>query len=164
MNRCHRKALARACATGAVSALGLLLGAAPALSQTTSTSTTSADGAITVTDTRTEVPTDLRPTRQLSLQSLRGKASFGQPPEVVIDEQALRLAPGARIRDEQNLLVLSSQLVGRTLAVNYTTDTYGLVKDVWLLRADELDTVWPRTREEATTWRFDALQHIWIKP
>ena len=158
MQRCSRKVMAQVCA------IGLLLGAAPAFSQTTSATASSEDGQLTVTDTRTEVPTDLRPTRQLSLQSLRGRAAFGQPPELRIDGEAMRLAPGARIRDEQNLLVLSGQLVGRSLAVNYTTDAYGLVKDVWLLRADELARLWPRTREEATTWRFDPLQQTWIKP
>ncbi len=61
-------------------------------------------------------------------------------------------------------MVLSGQLAGRRLAVNYTLDTYGLVKDVWLLRADELQRPWPRTREESSTWRFDALQQTWIKP
>ncbi|MFN3913779.1 MAG: hypothetical protein ACK4K3_02460 [Aquabacterium sp.] len=137
---------------------------APTAPSSTTSSTTSTEGPLSVTDTRTEVPTDFRPTRQISLQSLRGRASFGKPPEVSIDGQALRLAPGARIRDEQNLLVLSGQLAGRRLAVNYTLDTYGLVKDVWLLRPDELQRPWPRTREESTTWRFDPLQQTWIKP
>lgn len=142
----------------------VVLTAPVAPAQPATTTASSADGQLSVTDTRTEVPTDLRPARQLSLQSLRGRASFGKPPELSIDGQALRLAPGARIRDEQNLLVLSGQLAGRRLAVNYTLDTYGLVKDVWLLRADELQRPWPRTREESSTWRFDALQQTWIKP
>lgn len=176
MPRCSWKALAALPrAWGLMAAvpwwLPLTLTSVPATAQDAPVSTivaeppsVYADDRLTSRDTHTEAPNIVRMVRSPTAQSLRGRAIFGRPSELSIEGQALRLAPGARIRDEQNMLVLSGQLVGRSATINYTLDTYGLVKDVWLLRADELSKPWPRTREEASTWRFDPLQQTWIKP
>lgn len=102
--------------------------------------------------------------RQLPTDSLRGEVAFGQPPEVLVNGQPARLAPGARIRDANNMLVLSGSVAGQKLKVNYTVDQYGLLFNVWVLRADELAQRWPSTAQEAATWSYDPLLQTWIKP
>ena len=102
--------------------------------------------------------------RTMPMDSLRGEVTFGQPPEVLLNGQPMRLAPGARIRDPQNMLVLSGALVGQKLKVNYTVDPYGLLFNVWILRADELAKRWPSTPKEAATWTYDPINFAWIKP
>ena len=79
-------------------------------------------------------------TAQLSVHSRKfpEKAGFGlfrvtQAPDVLLDDKAARLAPGARIYGTDNLLQMSGTLVGRTLAVAYVKDSYGLLHQVWIL-------------------------------
>jgi hypothetical protein len=67
----------------------------------------------------------------------RGILQVTQPPEVLLDGKHARLSPGARIRGENNLLLLSGSLVGRNLVVNYVRDAQGMIHDVWLLNAAE---------------------------
>ena len=98
------------------------------------------------------------------VQSLRAEIVFGQPPEVTVNGTAARLAPGARIRDAGNLLVLSGNLTGQKRVANYTVDTYGLVMNVWLLNADEAKQPWPKTAAEAAAWTYDPVSHTWTKP
>ena len=83
-----------------------------------------------------QAPTDqvLRPFPQ---QARRGVLRVTNPPEILIDGKPERLSPGARIRGSDNLIVLSNQLVGRDLPVNYTRESLGLVHEVWLLTPDE---------------------------
>lgn len=97
--------------------------------------------------------------------ALRGELRIEQPPEVRLNGQPARLAPGARIRGVDNLLQLSGGLVGQALTVHYTVDTYGLLLDVWVLTPQEKRIQpWPRTASEAATWRYDALAQRWSKP
>lgn len=100
----------------------------------------------------------------LPAQSLRGEIVFGQPPEVLLNGKAARLAPGARIRDLDNRLVLSGNLAGQKLKANYTADTYGLLMNVWLLGPAEVAQIWPSTPTEAATWSYDPVSHTWAKP
>ncbi len=103
--------------------------------------------------------------RNFPQDALRGEIHVTQPPELLLNGAPARLAPGARIKGGNNLLVMSGAIVGQKLAVNYTLDPYGLVKDVWLLRADEVvRKPWPRTAEEAARWAFDPYAQTWIKP
>jgi hypothetical protein len=102
--------------------------------------------------------------RAMPMDSLRGEVTFGQPPEVLLNGEPMRLAPGARIRDHQNMLVLSGALAGQKLKVNYTLDSYGLLFNVWILRPDELAKRWPSTPKEAATWTYDPINFAWIKP
>ena len=60
------------------------------------------------------------------------------PPDVLVDGRPARLAPGARIRDRNNLLVVSGALIGQDLPVRYTRDPFGLVHEVWVLTAAEV--------------------------
>jgi hypothetical protein len=103
--------------------------------------------------------------RQFPQSALRGVITFGQPPEIVLNNVATRLAPGSRIRGQNNLLQMSGSLVGVKAHVNYTVDASGLVRDVWILRPDEVNNKpWPATLQEAQAWTFDPAAQRWIKP
>ncbi|HWH74092.1 MAG TPA: hypothetical protein VNV16_07520 [Methylibium sp.] len=103
--------------------------------------------------------------RNFPATALRGELTVVNPPEVVLNGQPARLAPGARIKGGNNLLVMSGAIVGQKLPVHYTIDTYGLVKDVWLLREDEVARKpWPKTAAEAAAWSFDPVAQTWTKP
>ncbi len=97
--------------------------------------------------------------------ALRGEMQFGQPPEVLVNGQPARLAPGARIRGENNLVMMSGSIIGAKAIVNYTVDTLGTVMDVWVLTADErAKKPWPTKPEEAAAWSFDPSTQTWSKP
>ena len=106
---------------------------------------------------------------QLALQrsfpqhALRGEIVVVQPPDITLNGNAARLAPGARIRGGDNLLVLSAAVVGTPLRVHYTVDELGLVKDVWVLRDDEAARPWPKTPDEAARWAFDPVAQVWTR-
>ncbi|MFM8900325.1 MAG: hypothetical protein ACKOF9_10315 [Burkholderiales bacterium] len=104
--------------------------------------------------------------RQFPQEALRGELTFGQnPPEAKLGDAVTRLAPGARIRGQNNMMVMSDGLRGQTFVVLYTRDLLGQPKDIWILRPEEISrTPWPSTPEEAKTWRFNATTQIWTKP
>lgn len=103
--------------------------------------------------------------RPFPATALRGEITFGQPPELLLNGQPARLAPGGRIRGEDNLVQMSASLVGRSAVVNYTLEpTTGLVMQVWLLRREEAAVQpWPRTAEEAARWTFDPAAQTWSR-
>jgi hypothetical protein len=74
-----------------------------------------------------EPPKDVRPARM----------AVGAPPEISLDGKPDRLSPGARIRNVQNLVVMSGSLAGATVPVVYRRDASGLVHEVWMLTDDE---------------------------
>ena len=97
--------------------------------------------------------------------ALRGAIVFGVAPEIALNGRPARLAPGTRIRDVNNMMVVPSAVYGGLFLVHYTVDTYGLVKDVWILTADEAaNKPWPTTPDEATAWSFDPRAQVWTKP
>jgi hypothetical protein len=59
------------------------------------------------------------------------------PPIITVDGKEDRLSPGARVRDRNNMLVLSGQLAGKTLYTVYRRDAAGMVHEVWLLNEEE---------------------------
>ncbi|MBI5278195.1 MAG: hypothetical protein HY854_17235 [Burkholderiales bacterium] len=59
------------------------------------------------------------------------------PPIVTINGQPDRLSPGARIRDRNNMMVMSGSLAGQDHYSVYRRDSAGLVHEVWLLNAEE---------------------------
>jgi hypothetical protein len=61
------------------------------------------------------------------------------PPLITIDGQPGRLSPGARVRDTNNMMVLSGALAGKTMYTVYRRDPAGDVHDVWLLTAAEYE-------------------------
>lgn len=75
--------------------------------------------------------------REFPAKALRGTMVVVQPPLVAMDDRATRFAPGARILDSTNKLVMSSALVNQELVVNYTLDQRGQVHQVWLLTEAE---------------------------
>ena len=75
--------------------------------------------------------------RQFPAAALRGTLEVTAPPNVLLNGQAARLSPGARIKNTNNALVMSASLVGNRLVVNYLPDHQGLVHEVWLLSPAE---------------------------
>ena len=63
------------------------------------------------------------------------------PPMIAVDGVADRLSPGARIRDRNNMLVLTGQLAGKQMYTVYRRDGAGLVHEVWLLNYEEYTKV-----------------------
>ncbi len=103
--------------------------------------------------------------RQFPQNALRGQIAFGQPPQVALNGESKRLAPGVRIRAANNMIVLSGSLVGSLRAVHYTIDLQGEIKDVWILRDDELaNQPWPSNATEAANWVFDPAAQRWTRP
>src|SRR5512140_2138784 len=62
-----------------------------------------------------------------------GQLVVTTPPEVTLDGKPDRLSPGSRIRDLNNMLVLSGGIVGKVLPVVYRRDAAGLVHEAWIL-------------------------------
>ncbi len=79
-----------------------------------------------------QVPPDVRPAKM---------GVTATPPDITIDGKPDRLSPGARIRDTQNLLVLSGALAGQTVPVVYRRDAAGLVHEAWILTPEEYEKV-----------------------
>jgi hypothetical protein len=99
--------------------------------------------------------------RAFPADALRGVLQVTQAPEALLDGQPARLAPGARLRGTDNLLVMSGAIAGQTLLVHYTVDTLGLLRDIWILRADEAARFWPRTPAEAARYQLDPAAQTW---
>lgn len=74
-----------------------------------------------------EAPADVRPARM----------AVETPPDITLDGQPARLSPGARIRNVQNLVVLSGSLAGQNVPVVYRRDAGGMVQEAWILTEDE---------------------------
>jgi hypothetical protein len=66
-----------------------------------------------------------------------GQLVVTAPPQVTMDGKPDRLSPGSRIRDLNNMLVLSGGVVGKTLPVVYRRDAAGLVHEAWVLTDEE---------------------------
>jgi hypothetical protein len=103
--------------------------------------------------------------RNFPQNALRGALVITSHTEATLNGQATRLAPGLRIRGQDNMLQLSGALIGQKLLVNYTLDIDGLVKDVWVLRSEEAaKRPWPTTAAESQAWSFDPVAQVWTKP
>jgi len=74
-----------------------------------------------------EAPKDVKP----------GRLAVQLPPDITIDDKADRFSPGVRIRDLNNMLVLTGALAGKTVPVVYRRDQAGLVHEVWILTEAE---------------------------
>lgn len=97
--------------------------------------------------------------------ALRGELVVTQHPDVLLNGKTARLAPGSRIKGENNLLVPPAGLTGQKLVVHYTVESSGLIMDVWVLNPAELaNKTWPTTPAEAAKWQFIPGNQTWIKP
>jgi hypothetical protein len=102
--------------------------------------------------------------RNFPANALRGEMVITAPPDATMNGQPARLAPGSRIRGEDNLLQMSAALAGRKLIVHYTRETSGLLFDIWVLNPAELaNRTWPRSEAEAQTLVFDPVGQTWSK-
>lgn len=99
--------------------------------------------------------------RNFPIGTVRGRLLVVDAPEIQLDDKADRMAPGARIRNAQNMLVTPASVTGQLLAVNYTRDVSNLVFQVWILSETEAATVrisaekpflnfWPFVRSAGT--------------
>lgn len=79
-----------------------------------------------------EAPKDVKPAVM---------AVSATPPAITLNGQPDRLSPGVRIRDLNNMLVLSGTLANQSHYTVYKRDGAGLVHEVWLLTADEYQKV-----------------------
>ena len=84
--------------------------------------------------------------RQFPKAALRGELVVVAAPNITLDGKADRLSPGARIRDANNMLVLSGALVNQTLVVNYLRESAGNVHEVWILSSEEIRQKRPNTK------------------
>jgi hypothetical protein len=66
-----------------------------------------------------------------------GRLVVTAPPQITMDGKPDRLSPGSRIRDLNNMLVLSGGIVGKELPVVYRRDAAGLVHEAWMLTDEE---------------------------
>ncbi len=104
------------------------------------------------------------PRRVFPAQALRAKIVIGVPPELTVNGAPYRLAPGARIRGETNMQVLSGELVGLSLVVHYTLNQDDQLQDVWILtEAERANIPWPVTVEQAQSWAFDPQTQTWTR-
>ncbi len=111
------------------------------------------------------VPTAAQVPRNFPATALRGDIVVTAPPELLLNKRPARLAPGARIRGTDNMLVLSGVAANRPLVVNYTLDLQGQLLDVWVLSAAEAARKpWPSTAQEAAAWTFNADAQTWSRP
>ena len=113
----------------------------------------------------TALPAAAQMPRNFPATALRGEIAVVQPPELLLNGRPARLSPGARIRDEINLLQVNGILAGRRLVVHYTVDLSGLVSEVWILTpAERARRPWPTTPEQAAAWSFDPVAQVWTQP
>jgi hypothetical protein len=71
--------------------------------------------------------------RQFPAKAQRGTLQVVQGAEILIDGKPERMAPGARVRGPNNVLVMTSALDGQRYVVNYLREAYGNVHQVWIL-------------------------------
>ncbi len=67
----------------------------------------------------------------------RGTLVVTAPPQVLLNGKAEQLSPGARIRNNSNMLAMSGTLVGLEVPVFFLRDPQGQLHEVWILSAEE---------------------------
>ena len=103
--------------------------------------------------------------RNFPAATLRGALVVENGSEIRLNGEPARLAPGARIRGQNNMIAMSGSLAGQRLLVNYTFDMHGHVRDVWILTPEEAAVQpWPTTPQQAQAWQFDAASQTWVTP
>ncbi len=104
--------------------------------------------------------------RNFPPNTLRGAMIFGESPQVSLNGQMTQIAPGGRVRNQDNRIVMGGTLAGERALVHYTLDVGGAqVRDVWILRPEEAARKpWPSTLQETQSWTYNADTHSWIKP
>src|SRR5665647_2792170 len=75
--------------------------------------------------------------RQIPADTPRGWLRHVQETAIAIDDKPLQLAPGAAIRNQQNMIVVPVSLPGEGALAEYQLDASGQVARVWLLTPEE---------------------------
>jgi hypothetical protein len=83
-------------------------------------------------------PAQAQVMRAFPEKSKAGTFVVGIAPDVMIDGKAFRLAPGAMIRNEQNMIVMSASLGNASFPVRYTIDPLNNIQFVWFLNPSEI--------------------------
>ena len=110
------------------------------------------------------IPAQAQVQRNFPANALRGVLVITQSPDALLNGQYARMAPGARLKSDVNLLMQPASVTGQKLLVNYTIDPAGELHDIWVLNPVEAaNKPWPRTPKEAATWTFDAASQTWTK-
>ena len=86
----------------------------------------------------------------------RGTLEIVNPPMARLNGQAVRLAPGSRLFNEENRIVMASNYVGRKLVVNYLPDNMGQLGDIWILTRAEQAMVTPGEQSRMKSAGADA--------
>jgi hypothetical protein len=95
--------------------------------------------------------------RKFPANALRGKMRVLLAPEILIDGKRERLAPGSRIRDPQQRLVMSASITNQDFIVNFVRNPLGEVQEVWILNELEAKQKLPtHTPERNFTFASEA--------
>ena len=76
--------------------------------------------------------------RQFPASAEAAQLEVTTPPVVLLNGQMARLSPGSRIRNAANLIVTPATLVGQRHWVRVVRDPQGLLHDLWVLSAAEV--------------------------
>ena len=111
-------------------------------------------------------PASAQSHRNFPAHALRGELLINEPPEGLLNGRPARLAPGARIRGDDNMLRMSGALAGQKVIVHYTRENgTGLLQDIWVLNATErANRMWPTSEADARAWVFDPVGQTWSGP
>ena len=75
--------------------------------------------------------------RNFPEQARRGELKAYQYPSMKIGDKIYRLAPGSRIFNQQNLIIMPAALQTQSAPVMYILDMGGDLSRIWLLTRDE---------------------------
>ncbi len=75
--------------------------------------------------------------RPIPPHAKRGTMTPAYHPDILIDGKPRRLAPSARIFNQDNLIELPASLRGADIVVKYEEDRDGLIVNVWILTPEE---------------------------
>ncbi|MDO4769798.1 MAG: hypothetical protein Q4A11_05460 [Brachymonas sp.] len=78
----------------------------------------------------------------------KGHMRFVDPPEVVLDGVRVRISPGARIKDDRNMMLHMSQLKGQAAQVMYVRDAMQQIGDIWILSDYEKSQLSPKQKRD----------------
>ncbi len=78
-----------------------------------------------------------QPVRPFPAAARRAMLEVTTPPNVLLNGQAERLSPGARIKGPNNQLLMSAALAGQSVLVHYVRNAQGQLHQVWVLSAAE---------------------------
>ena len=70
-------------------------------------------------------------------QAKRGEMKAYEYPAMKIGDNVYRLAPGSRIFNQQNLIIMPASLQVQTAPVMYLLDMSGVLSSLWLLTGEE---------------------------